>query len=211
MIKKFLIKVPGLKEFYNFIKESIIYSLQIKKWKILKKKKLIKLDLGSDKKGGNDFVTIDYLGGDIAHNLIKPLPLDTNTVNEIYTSHTLEHFNFNNIILILKECKRILKTGGKLKVCVPNSRLYIESYLNKKNFEERKSWYEPGLTNTGSHIDQVNYIAYLNGHHQYLFDEENLVNIIKKSGFEQVMLREFEKDLDLKERHFESIYAIAIK
>tara|TARA_B110000977_G_C10990407_1_gene459677 strand:+ start:116 stop:235 length:120 start_codon:yes stop_codon:yes gene_type:complete len=38
MIKKFLVKVPGLKEFYNFIKESIIYSLQIKKWKILKKK-----------------------------------------------------------------------------------------------------------------------------------------------------------------------------
>ncbi len=36
-------------------------------------------------------------------------------------------------------------------------------------------------------------------------------NKLKKSGFEKVMLRDFEKDLDLEERHFESIYAVAIK
>ena len=44
-----------------------------------------------------------------------------------------------------------------------------------------------------------------------MFDDENLINILKKSGFEKVMLRDFEKDLDLEERHFESIYAVAIK
>ena len=210
LIRKILSSIPGLKQFYNSIKENIIYFLQKKKWKNLKREKVIKLELGSTQKGKNGFITIDYLGGDISHNLLKPIPLEPNSVDEIYTSHALEHFKFKNIIFILKECKRILKPNGKLKVCVPNAKKFIEAYLNKKILDV-KAYYEPGLTDTGSYMDQVNYVAYLNGHHHYLFDEENLVNTIKKSGFENVFVREFEKDLDLQERHNESIYATAIK
>ena len=89
--------------------------------------------------------------------------------------------------------------------------MYIESYIKGVTFENRKNWYEPAIVNTDSKIDQLNYIAYLNGQHKYMFDDENLINILKKSGFEKVKLREFEKGLDLEERHFESIYAVAQK
>lgn len=205
------LKIPGLKEFYLYLKESIVYLLEKKKWNKLKKQRQIKLNLGSVKKGTNGFVNIDYLGGDIAHNLIKSIPLDSDSVDEIYTSHTLEHFEFKKIIFILQECERILKQGGKLKVCVPNAKLYIDSYVQKKIFEKKKKWYGPGVTNTGSLIDQLNYIAYLNGQHKFLFDQENLINILKKSGFKKVSLRNFDKNLDLKERDYESIYALAIK
>ncbi len=209
-MKSFL-KIPGVKEFYLYLKESIIYLIEKKKWNNLKKQKQIKLNLGSNEKGTNGFVNIDYLSGDIAHNLKKTIPLDPDSVDEIYTSHTLEHFEFKKIIFILKECERILKPGGKLKVCVPNAKLYIDSYMQGKIFDKKKYWYEPGVTNTGSLIDQLNYIAYLNGQHKFLFDEENLINIIKKSGFKKVSLRSFDKSIDLKDRDYESIYALAIK
>ena len=44
-----------------------------------------------------------------------------------------------------------------------------------------------------------------------MFDEENLVNTLKKAGFSDVKLRVFDESIDLLERDNESIYALAIK
>jgi len=44
-----------------------------------------------------------------------------------------------------------------------------------------------------------------------MFDEENLVAILKKGGFRNVHLRSFNASIDKKEREFESIYAEAKK
>ncbi len=60
-------------------------------------------------------------------------------------------------------------------------------------------------------MDQVNYIAYMNDQHKYMFDSENLLNTIRKSPFSSVRLREFDDAIDMLSRDFESIYASAIK
>ena len=65
--------------------------------------------------------------------------------------------------------------------------------------------------NTGSKLDQVNYMAYMDGHHKYLFDEENLIKTLLTAGFRSAELRNFDSNLDIKERDFESIYALARK
>jgi len=44
-----------------------------------------------------------------------------------------------------------------------------------------------------------------------MFDEENLVAVISKSGFRNTRLREFDPVLDLKQRDIQSIYVIAEK
>ena len=51
----------------------------------------------------------------------------------------------------------------------------------------------------------------MDGHHKYMFDEENLLFLLKSKGFRNVHLREFDPDLDLEKRDFESIYAEANK
>ena len=71
--------------------------------------------------------------------------------------------------------------------------------------------YAPAVVNTGSSIDQVNYIAYLGGLHHYLFDEENLINTLKLSPFKNVEIRDFDIKIDKERRKKESIYASAIK
>jgi hypothetical protein len=50
-------------------------------------------------------------------------------------------------------------------------------------------------------------MAYMDGQHKYMFDEENLIFILKSKGFRNVKLRQFDPTLDLKERDYESIYA----
>ena len=62
-----------------------------------------------------------------------------------------------------------------------------------------------------SKIDQLNYVAYLNDDHKYLFDNENLVNTLLTAGFSNAQIREFDSNLDQKERKNESIYAEAGK
>ena len=104
-----------------------------------------------------------------------------------------------------------LKKNGKLSVCVPDASIYIKSYVNKEVFQPDGGFYQPAVVDTGSLIDQVNYIAYMNQQHKYLFDKENLINTLKKIPFEKVELRNFNENLDIKNRDSESIYAIAVK
>lgn len=70
--------------------------------------------------------------------------------------------------------------------------------------------YEPAYNHT-TRIDYVNYTAYMDGEHKYLFDEENLLYILDLAGFKNAHLRQFDPSIYLKERDFESIYAEAEK
>lgn len=183
------------------------------KWLSIKKQPSISLELGSGpKKGREGWYTVDMRGGaDISWDLRKGIPLNDCTVSRIYSSHLLEHIPYEQLIPFLEECKRVLKKGGEFIVCVPNSRLYIDAYLAGKTFKDKSKCWQPGLVDTGSNIDQLNYVAYMRGEHKYMFDNENLLKTLTRGGYSRVESRGFNPDLDLKERDAESIYAIAYK
>ncbi len=94
---------------------------------------------------------------------------------------------------------------------MPNARIFIEAYVNSDPLDRDQflGW-TPAFNNTTS-IDYVNYVAYMDGQHKYMFDEENLLHILKSKGFRNARLRPFDSDLDLKERDSVSIYAAAEK
>ena len=182
---------------------------------VLRREKIF-LEIGAgNKKGKGDWVTLDgsFLA-DIHWDLRQGIPFPDNSLDKIYTSHCFEHIPFNDLEKLIRNCLKKLKKGGTLSVCVPDARLYIDAYISGEKFVD---FYDKSLVcpstvcDTGSPIDQVNLIAYLGGQHCYMFDKVNLVNILKRNGFSQVELREFEEGLDLKERDHESIYALAIK
>lgn len=182
------------------------------KFKKLSKSKNISLELGSGPKRGNgEWTTVDIYGADINFNLSYGIPLKSDTVNKIYSSHLLEHLNYKEILIFLEECKRVLRPNGIFSICVPDASLYIKAYTEKKNFMTDKDFYIEGKTFTNSHIDQINYIAYMGGEHKHMWDAESLLNIMGIIGFREVKLRDFDNDIDRIERDYESIYAIAKK
>lgn len=71
--------------------------------------------------------------------------------------------------------------------------------------------YAKAVINTGSPIDWVNYIAYSNSEHKYLFDEDNLIAHMQQAGFQDSQLREFGHELDFRAGLNASIYAEATK
>ena len=90
----------------------------------------LKLHLGCGWRDfGDDWVHID--GGDyehLDHENITALPYKDKTVDLIYASHVLEYFDRDEVIYVLKEWKRVLKPGGKLRLAVPNFNKMVELY-----------------------------------------------------------------------------------
>jgi predicted SAM-dependent methyltransferase len=173
----------------------------------------IRLELGSgDKKGVNGWTTLDVAPGcDMYCNLARGIPFPDNSVQDIYSSHFFEHLAFKETQVLLDECMRVMVTGGRFSICVPNAKLYLRAYLNDDIAGIESFFvYKPAYNHT-TRIDYVNYVAYMDGQHKYMFDEDNLVHILKEKGFKNVRIRPFDADLDLQARDYESIYAEGYK
>jgi predicted SAM-dependent methyltransferase len=173
----------------------------------------LKLEIGAgEKKGKNGWITLDmYAGCDIQWDLINGIPFPDNSISKIYSSHLFEHLTFKETAGLMKECLRVLKPEGQFLICVPNSRLYIEAYMkNDTDFRKEHPFFQPAWNNT-TKIDLINYIAYMDGHHKYMFDEENLLAVLEKNGFRNATFRNFDPEIDLKERDHESLYAEGVK
>lgn len=179
----------------------------------LRKKTTILLEIGSgDNKGVNGWTTLDSSwGADLQWDLRNGIPFPDNSLDKIYASHVFEHIPFAGLQAMIRECWRVLKPEGSLSVCVPNARLYIDAYISGAYFRDQASFWKSGICNTGSYIDQINYIAYMGGTHKFMFDSENLIKILQNNGFKQARLRDFDCSIDLIDRDFESIYAEAVK
>ena len=178
------------------------------------RKESIKLDLGGGaRKGDRGWTVVDFdFRADITYDLARGVPFPDSSVDEINTSHMLEHLEYPDIVRLLDECYRVLKIGGTLNVSVPSARLYIESYVRGENFRSASELRDCiGDYKTESLIDELNYIAYLRGEHKYMFDEENLVNLCCRAGFANASCRQFNPEIDTAHRRFESIYVNATK
>jgi SAM-dependent methyltransferase len=211
LIKKILVAL-GLAPILTRVKAHLIRLISYPKWLSLQKRPKIFLELGSGaKKGANGWITVDLAGADISYDLSKGIPLRAESVDRIYTSHMLEHIPYRELVAFINECFRVLKPGGELSVCVPDAGRYLHAYFAGRDFRPKGAGYQPAIVDTGSLIDQVNYIAYMDQQHKYMFDTENLINTLKKVPFTHVALREFDPRLDSESRDYESIYAIAIK
>lgn len=171
------------------------------------------LELGAGKtERGEGWITLDNNKFcDIVHDLKKPLPFPDNTFLNIYSSHVLEHFYHNELVELLKEIYRILKTGGVFKICVPDASIYIKAYCNPGSFDPGFYIRHKPSFHYYSNIDYVNYMAYMNGNHKMMFDEKNLPKILESVGFRNVKKRDFDPQVDLEKRDYESLYFIAMK
>ena len=177
---------------------------------LLRTQKEILLELGARKRR-DGWITIDTEESDIIWDLRNGIPFPDESVSQLYSSHFFEHLSFKQGQRFLDECLRVLRPGGKFSICVPNARIYIEAYLRNVDLDTNTFFDCTPAYNHTTRIDYVNYIAYMDGNHNYMFDEENLIYILKSKGMRNVRLREFNPSLDLKVRDFESIYAEAEK
>jgi predicted SAM-dependent methyltransferase len=217
MAFNYLKKIIKRSKFLTFIVKAVYLKTKklqakIKIKKILDGENQIQIDIGGGDVRREGWFTLDLAyQADLVWDLRKGLPFPDDSIDYIYTSHTLEHFSFKEIIFLLKEFYRVLKPGkGILRIAVPDAQLYINAYYENKELPGQYFIHKPAYNNT-TKIDYINYIAYMDGHHKYLFDEDNLRYLVEHCGFKNVKIAEFDESIDLFDRKYESIYCVASK
>lgn len=86
--------------------------------------KSLKLDLGCGRKKKESFVGVDskpFDGVDVVFDLRKaPWPWDTDSVDEIYSRHFVEHLTGGERIIFFNEMFRVLKPNGLATITTPH-------------------------------------------------------------------------------------------
>lgn len=65
----------------------------------------------------------------VRQDLTKPLPFDDGTVDAVYSSHFLEHIYLNEAEAILRECHRVLRPGGVLRLALPDGAAWARELI----------------------------------------------------------------------------------
>ena len=94
---------------------------------------------------------------------------------EIYSSHVLEHFDFRDMPIALKEWHRVLDSEGKLYLSVPNMDILSLLFLDKEKYSPQKRIKFLQMI-YGGHVDEHDV-------HQIGFDKDILVEMIRQAGF----------------------------
>ena len=99
--------------------------------------KVTKLNIGGGPKKIEGFLNVDAMEWegitDIVMDLTKfPWKFASNSIDEIIAEEFLEHIELRFIKPILDECYRILKSGGTMKIQVPDCGKAMEYYVNNQ-------------------------------------------------------------------------------
>lgn len=108
------------------------------------------LNLGCGARYHPDWTNVDFIStgeGVIAHDLEKGIPFEDNSFDVVYHSHVLEHFPKKDGLAFILECYRVLKSGGIIRVAVPDLETIVREYLLQlegalKETKEGKANYE---------------------------------------------------------------------
>ena len=140
---------------------------------------MVKLNIGagSDAPQLEGYIPIDRKNGQEAYPLAGWADA---SVDEVYASHVLEHFESSKIQSVLDEWTRVLKPGGRLRVAVPDFRWCAAKYLEGCTDLPIQSFIVGGQTDE-------------NDYHKALFDEMGLRWQMEKAGL--VGLQRWKSDI----------------
>lgn len=148
----------------------------------------------------------DWPSGIVLHDLRRPLPWDSGSVDIIYSSHTLEHLSRDEGIRLLAECYRVLRPGGIIRIVVPDLahivRRYASGQLPADRFVEElgvlylqeSGWVRRSL------------LPFVQFPHRCMYDVESLSRVVANHGFKADSMDAFQsaiagiRDIEIEDR-----------
>ena len=154
---------------------------------------MIKLHLGCGSKDfGKEWVHIDgsHYPHIKYHNITKlngqfrRASFEDDSVDLIYTSHTLEYFDRDKVIDVLREWRRVLRPDGVLRLAVPDFEACAKLYVNND---------EPLSSFVGMFYGKWKMNGKPNGrygkktiYHKTIYDFPSLKKVLEDNGFNNV-------------------------
>jgi predicted SAM-dependent methyltransferase len=118
----------------------------------------------------------------IHHELKYGIPFHDNCVPNIYSSHFFEHLFKADAEHLLKECYRVLKPGGKIRICVPS----LESEV--LTIEQAIQEYRNGNSHAIQRYvtQQATEYAPAFSNHRWMYNFNEMQKLLDKVGFSKI-------------------------
>lgn len=128
-------------------------------------------------------------------NLSKKLNYPNERVNKIYSSHLLEHMQKEKGEFLLRECYRVLKIQGVMRLVVPDLEFHCRRYLQKVSDSKtmsREPHDELIFNMYGAYLNKKRYGAY----HRYMYDWFTLYELLNEVGFKKIIKQPYQSGID---------------
>lgn len=147
-----------------------------------------KIHLGCGKVKFSNWINIDLdksiSAADFVWDLTYGIPFDDCSCQSIYCEHLLEHFTAEQGVSLLRECRRVLKPEGILRVAMPSLDVLIEKSASG-NWQDQDWLNWPEYRFIQTRAEMLN-IAFKNWGHKWLYDREELHRRLSEAGFTRV-------------------------
>jgi predicted SAM-dependent methyltransferase len=121
---------------------------------------------------------------DLCHNLARGIPFPSETVDYIYHQHLIEHLHRKDGLKLTRDCFRVLKPGGVLRIAFPALEDLIASY--QAGFPDHEWYYKVYPKRRGlSPAELFNLDFRENGEHRHIYDEQDIRKLIVQGGFDE--------------------------
>jgi len=159
-----------------------------------------KLQLGCGRNWLEGWLNSDYFPrtSDILQlDVTVALPFENDTFDNIFSEHVIEHISYPEGAYMLKECFRVLKPGGVLRVGTPDLAFLVNLYredeaASQSRTQIEQEFLEYFLANeikdreTNAPVDFDTYLInkFVRAWgHEFIYDEKSLRHMMKTLGF----------------------------
>jgi predicted SAM-dependent methyltransferase len=120
----------------------------------------------------------------------RPFPFENGTLDYIFSEHLIEHLEYDSAIHMLKECRRVLKSNGRIRIATPDLSVLIGLYFCRDT--ERGRFYIDWIVrrlmpevDTCREVFVINNAFHAWGH-KFLYDRQTLIQTMRRSGFSEI-------------------------
>jgi len=129
--------------------------------------------------------------GSIHLNAIQPYPIADSSFDYVFSEHMIEHVTFQEAQVMLSECFRVLKSGGRIRIATPDLERMLAVYTDSPTPEQDAyiRWtVDNFLTDTDGYNPSfvINKIFHGWGH-VFIYDEKTLKYALENVGFRDVV------------------------
>lgn len=126
---------------------------------------------------------LDWSKEIFAHDLGKKFPWEDGSIDIIYSSHTLEHFFRGEGLFFLRECYRVLRKSGIIRIVIPDLRALVDDYISGNTRADH--FVESLGVLYGSHRRGLTgkLAPFIQFPHKCMYDAETLLSIMREIGF----------------------------
>jgi predicted SAM-dependent methyltransferase len=153
-----------------------------------------KLQIGSGKGPIAGWLSTDInpTSKDIVYlNATKKFPFPDGSFDYISCEHMIEHVSWREGLFMLRECRRILKSGGIIRISTPDLAVLVKMYSKNTN-TKIENQYVKWITDNfigGVNVYKPSFVlnaAFRCWGHIFLYDEELLRTGLQDAGFKNI-------------------------